>query len=188
VRFGRKCAGSVCRLVWSAIVTSPSLPWEVPVQTCLELIDVLRVLHPKRRRKIDDAWKDGAVDGYGPVAEVQIVVFGLDRPVVADRPFDARAHCPADPVFAVGAGEERDAPAQPVVGVVGVRIGDAGLCVNQPAVMAMPIELVEVAIQLVSAEIDRLKTPSGTQFVVLVPLTLPQVISASVPTTSLPSW
>jgi hypothetical protein len=42
----------------------------------------------------------------------------------------------------------------------------------------MPIELVEVAIQLVSAEIERLKTPSGTQLVVLVPLTLPQVISA----------
>jgi hypothetical protein len=52
----------------------------------------------------------------------------------------------------------------------------------------MPIELVAVAIQLVSTEIDRLKIPDGTQLVVLVPLTLPQVISASLPTTSLPSW
>jgi hypothetical protein len=107
----------------------------VPIQTCLELVDVLRVLHAERRRKIDGTWKDGAIDGHGPVTEVQIVVFGLDRPVVPDRPLEARPHCPADPVLAVGSGEEREAPAHPVVGVVGMGIGDTGLCVNQPAVM-----------------------------------------------------
>jgi hypothetical protein len=90
---------------------SPEIGEDAPVQTSLELKDLLRVLHAERGRKIDGARKGGAVDGHGPVAEVQIVVFGLDRPVVADRPFNAGAHRPADPVLAVGAGKEREAPA-----------------------------------------------------------------------------
>ena len=54
----------------------------------------------------------------------------------------------------------------------------------------MPIEFVAVPIQLelaVIVRVSRPAAPGGPKEVVLVPLTCPQVISASVPTTSLPS-
>src|SRR5215471_20039936 len=90
---------------------SPDVRGDVPVQAELELVDVLGVLEAERRREIDEARKDVAVDGHGLVAEVEIVILGLDRPVVPDRPLDARSDGPTDlaRVAAADAGEERNA-------------------------------------------------------------------------------
>src|SRR3984885_4096881 len=121
---------------------SPEVRSDVPVQAALDLIDVLGVLEAERSRKIRDARESGALDGNGLVAEVEIVVLDLDRPIVPDRPLDARSHRPADlarAAGAAGAGERRKPSSSdstgPVAGVVSLRPGDAGLSVNQPAVM-----------------------------------------------------
>ena len=80
---------------------------------------------------------DGAVDGDGLVAEVEIVVFDLERPVRARTPI--RRRCPRSNrsgSCAAGSGEERRAGGdRPGVGVVVVGPGDAGLAVEQPVVV-----------------------------------------------------
>src|SRR5271155_3461873 len=71
---------------------------ELPVHPSLELVDVVGILQADRNRQVESAGCDTAVDGDVAVAEVQIVIFGLDRPVVPDRPLDAGSHGPANPV------------------------------------------------------------------------------------------
>src|SRR6516164_5133894 len=111
---------------------------EVPVQACFELVDVTLVLQAERSADWDNRRKDGAVDGHSPLAEVQIVVFGLDRPVIPYRPFEACSHGPTESVLRTCAREEGN-PAgdirDPVVGVGDVGPRDPRLSINQPAVM-----------------------------------------------------
>src|SRR4051812_14755226 len=57
---------------------SPDVRHEMPVQAELELVDVLRVFEAQRYRETDDARQDSTVDGYGLVAEVEIVILSLD--------------------------------------------------------------------------------------------------------------
>src|SRR5277367_7039905 len=98
---------------------SKEIRHDVPVQASLELVDVVAVRD--NGRKADAAeQRDRTVDRDVAGAEVEIVVFGLDRPVLPDRPFDARSDGPADAVIAAGAAEQRHASEGPVVGVVDV--------------------------------------------------------------------
>src|ERR1700733_14544266 len=121
---------------------SPEVRSDVPVQAALDLIDVLGVLEAERSRKIRDARENGAVDGNGLVAEVGLLEVALGRQIVPDRPHGARSHRPADlarAAGAAGAGERRKPSSSdstgPVAGVVSLRPGDAGLSVDEPAVM-----------------------------------------------------
>jgi hypothetical protein len=60
---------------------SPEIRQDVPIHASLELVDVVVVLDGGR--KADAEQRDRTVDRNVAVAEVEIVVFGLDRPVLA---------------------------------------------------------------------------------------------------------
>jgi hypothetical protein len=62
-------------------IISPKIGQDVPIHAHLDLVDVVVVLDGGSKAEAEQ--RDRTVDRDVAVAEVEIVVFGLDRPVLA---------------------------------------------------------------------------------------------------------
>jgi hypothetical protein len=112
--------------------SSPEVRHEAVVQSGLELIDVVVVLEAG----LDADTEERAVDRNIVVAKVEIVVLGLDGPILVERPLDAGANSPANPVVvAAGPAEQGGAEKRGVLGVVRALQRRAGLPIEQPVVV-----------------------------------------------------